>query len=450
MAEWVMPTSGSITSTPGYRVPPVAGASSNHKGWDIAAPSGTNVYAASYGTVEYAGYAKGYGNVVYIRHPDGSQTRYAHLMGFNVRPGQQVSAGQRIGLVGNTGASSGPHLHYERRDKYGRVTQPFGDSRLNSQMKKGAKVKGGERGDGTEEEDDGKKGDQEGNTDTEDANSQRDKSEDPLTPQEMRDIKGSVNNYEVTITRSIVSRLPTHEPWIGHPRSTVGPRYGIGSQENGSSGNGDGGLGGVGGPGDFTGGPMAQGNATFDDYAPRIMNDLIRDFGFTPEQAAGIVGNLGHESGGFRQMQELRPISGRGGYGWAQWTGPRRKAFENYASSRGLPLNSYEANYGFLKYELMTTEKQAVSAVKNAKTVEQAAYAFERSFERAGIKHDESRYRWSRRAKKLFDDKNGATDPETADPGMNKEAADQKPSAPSSGTNRGGAAPSGVSSEPMV
>lgn len=138
--------------------------------------------------------------------------------------------------------------------------------------------------------------------------------------------------------------------------------------------------------------------STFTQKAPGIINRLMADFGFTREQAAGIVGNLGHESGGLNELQERNPTSGRGGYGWAQWTGPRRRAFEAWAAEKGLDPASDEANYGFLRHELRTSHKGAVSAVKRAGSVEDATVAFENAFEQAGIKNYPSRNKWAQRA----------------------------------------------------
>lgn len=84
-----------------------------HKGVDWATPIGTNVYASSGGTVSIAGAVRGYGYAVYINHPDGRQTRYGHLSKVLVSPGQHVEQGQSIALSGNTGRSTGPHLHFE-------------------------------------------------------------------------------------------------------------------------------------------------------------------------------------------------------------------------------------------------------------------------------------------------------------------------------------------------
>ncbi|WP_017303940.1 peptidoglycan DD-metalloendopeptidase family protein [Spirulina subsalsa] len=85
-----------------------------HRGIDIAAPTGTPIYAAAAGEVITAGWnSGGYGNLVDIRHPDGSMTRYAHNSRLLVRPGQRVEQGQKIALMGSTGFSTGPHLHFE-------------------------------------------------------------------------------------------------------------------------------------------------------------------------------------------------------------------------------------------------------------------------------------------------------------------------------------------------
>lgn len=84
-----------------------------HKGVDWATPIGTTVYASSSGTVGVAGAVRGYGYAVYINHPDGRQTRYGHLSKVLVSPGQHVEQGQTIALSGNTGRSTGPHVHFE-------------------------------------------------------------------------------------------------------------------------------------------------------------------------------------------------------------------------------------------------------------------------------------------------------------------------------------------------
>lgn len=104
---------GRLTSGFGSRTAPTKGASTNHKGVDWAVPIGTTVMASSSGTVARAGWASGYGYVVYINHPDGRQTRYGHCSRVLVSPGQYVVQGQAIAYSGNTGRSTGPHLHFE-------------------------------------------------------------------------------------------------------------------------------------------------------------------------------------------------------------------------------------------------------------------------------------------------------------------------------------------------
>jgi murein DD-endopeptidase MepM/ murein hydrolase activator NlpD len=111
---YIKPISGGrLTSGFGKRNRPTKGASSYHKGVDWATPVGTSVVASSSGVVTRAGWGSGYGYCVYIRHPDGRETRYGHLSKVLVSVGQSVSQGQRIALSGNTGVSTGPHLHFE-------------------------------------------------------------------------------------------------------------------------------------------------------------------------------------------------------------------------------------------------------------------------------------------------------------------------------------------------
>ncbi|MEM1086088.1 MAG: M23 family metallopeptidase [Pseudomonadota bacterium] len=104
-----------LSSSFGMRRHPISGFNRLHKGTDFAAPTGTPIFAAGHGTVERASRYGGYGNYVRIRHANGYKTAYAHLSryGRGVRSGARVRQGQIIGYVGSTGASTGPHLHYE-------------------------------------------------------------------------------------------------------------------------------------------------------------------------------------------------------------------------------------------------------------------------------------------------------------------------------------------------
>jgi murein DD-endopeptidase MepM/ murein hydrolase activator NlpD len=114
--DMIWPVSGRITSGFGYRRLWVGG-TNFHAGIDVAAPLGTPVRAARSGVVSVAGWIPGgYGNTIYLEHGSGLQTRYAHLARNVVAVGDRVSQGQVIGYLGNTGLSTGPHLHFEVRE----------------------------------------------------------------------------------------------------------------------------------------------------------------------------------------------------------------------------------------------------------------------------------------------------------------------------------------------
>lgn len=111
----VWPANGELTSRYGYRRHPIYGTRRFHAGIDIGAGSGAAVRAATKGVVVHAGPMGSYGNLVVIDHGNGFSTAYAHQSRVAVRGGQSVSRGQTVGYVGSTGASTGPHLHYETR-----------------------------------------------------------------------------------------------------------------------------------------------------------------------------------------------------------------------------------------------------------------------------------------------------------------------------------------------
>ncbi len=102
-----------LSSNFGVRSDPLTHLPSMHEGLDFVAPVGTPVMATAAGQVVQARYNGAYGNMVELVHAEGFVTRYAHLQKILVQPGQRVGAGERIGLLGNTGRSTGPHLHYE-------------------------------------------------------------------------------------------------------------------------------------------------------------------------------------------------------------------------------------------------------------------------------------------------------------------------------------------------
>ena len=114
-----------ISSRFGPRKAPTAGASTYHKGIDLAAPLNTPVRAAKAGKVTVSkDQATGYGKWIEIQHADGTKTRYGHLNSRDVQVGSQVQAGQVIGKMGSTGTSTGSHLHFEVLDKSGRQVNP--------------------------------------------------------------------------------------------------------------------------------------------------------------------------------------------------------------------------------------------------------------------------------------------------------------------------------------
>jgi len=108
-----MPANGRISSTFGMRRHPILGYTRMHKGIDIAAHYGSPVFAATDGVVQFAGRSSGYGQFVKLAHGGGFGTGYGHLSRILVRNGQHVRRGQQIAASGNSGLSTGPHLHYE-------------------------------------------------------------------------------------------------------------------------------------------------------------------------------------------------------------------------------------------------------------------------------------------------------------------------------------------------
>lgn len=139
----------------------------------------------------------------------------------------------------------------------------------------------------------------------------------------------------------------------------------------------------------------------FEQKAVPLMEALLAAFPvWDEEDAAAVAGNGGHESGGFKTLQEIKPVvpGSRGGYGWFQWTGPRRRAFEAFCKRMRLKPESDEANTRFIINELRGDEKAAVLRTKNAKGLENKVKAFEKAYERAGVKHYPSRLKYAKRA----------------------------------------------------
>jgi murein DD-endopeptidase MepM/ murein hydrolase activator NlpD len=109
----IWPAYGWLTGTFGGRSDPFTGEPGFHQGLDIATEKGQPVYATANGVIESAERSGDYGNLIVIRHEFGLATRYGHLSSFRVKPGDPVSRGDVIGLVGSSGRSTGAHLHYE-------------------------------------------------------------------------------------------------------------------------------------------------------------------------------------------------------------------------------------------------------------------------------------------------------------------------------------------------
>jgi hypothetical protein len=127
-------------------------------------------------------------------------------------------------------------------------------------------------------------------------------------------------------------------------------------------------------------------------FIPRLMRDVSCDL----ETACAIFGNIGHECNGFQTMQEIGVTPPKGGWGWQQWTGPRRTAFMDWAFKRKLDPAGDEANYGFMVYELLGTEKASLAATKKAVGLNDKTDTFERTNERAGVPALASRRKYAK------------------------------------------------------
>ncbi|QXV74097.1 putative tail protein [Rhizobium phage RHEph12] len=133
------------------------------------------------------------------------------------------------------------------------------------------------------------------------------------------------------------------------------------------------------------------------DISTVLVNKLKQDFGVTEEQAYGVIGNFGHETDGFRANQEYNPLGGgRGGFGLAMWTGPRRKAFEAWAAQNGLDPADRNIQYQWFKKEVTTGEYAGVmDKVKQTGNRYESADVFQRSYEKAGVVNQPSRNRYA-------------------------------------------------------
>ena len=145
-------------------------------------------------------------------------------------------------------------------------------------------------------------------------------------------------------------------------------------------------------------------NTSFDNGAHELLPRLMKDLNLNQKEAAAILGNLGHESMGLKPgIQEMNPLRGRGGLGYAQWTGIRRRRFEAFAKARGTTTKDPETNYQFLIHELRTTHRKSLEALKRApnNTISKTI-AFEQQYEGSGVKAYASRVAYAKRAEQLI------------------------------------------------
>ncbi|WP_147377487.1 phage tail tip lysozyme [Mesorhizobium jarvisii] len=157
---------------------------------------------------------------------------------------------------------------------------------------------------------------------------------------------------------------------------------------------------------------------------------FMRDFQLQLDDAAAILGNIGHECAGFTAMQEIKPTvpSSRGGFGWAMFTGPRRRKFEAYCKRNGFNPASDQANFGYMWSELKGPERAAIGKLVAAKGLAAKVKAFELAYERAGAKHYPSRNQWAAVALDAWHEAGGSpTLPAWAFPAAEKPASAQEP-----------------------
>lgn len=114
-APTLWPVQGPITGSFGERIDPFSGEGAFHRGVDISAEYGTRIIAPADGTIRYADFMNGYGRTILLDNGNGITTLYGHLSAFSISPGQFVHRGDTLGFVGQSGRSTGPHLHYEVR-----------------------------------------------------------------------------------------------------------------------------------------------------------------------------------------------------------------------------------------------------------------------------------------------------------------------------------------------
>jgi hypothetical protein len=147
---------------------------------------------------------------------------------------------------------------------------------------------------------------------------------------------------------------------------------------------------------------MSNADIVFDRKAPVLMQRLMQRFNLKDFQAGAIAGNGGHESAGFTILQEVHPRGGEGGYGWFQWTGPRRRAYFHWCLAQHLSPSSDEANMGYLIAELSGPYKIVVADLKQTEGLSEAVMVFEQKFEGAGVPALGPRRVWANMAMAVY------------------------------------------------
>lgn len=139
-------------------------------------------------------------------------------------------------------------------------------------------------------------------------------------------------------------------------------------------------------------------------FIPRLMEDFDLDL----LSSVAVFGNAGYESGGFKSLQEKKPVvpGSRGGYGIMQWTGPRRKDYEAYCKRNKLDPADMESNYKFLFLELKGPEGKVLPKLRAAKSLEEKVSVFMKVFLRPGVLHLDQRVLWAKRAYEAYQDSN--------------------------------------------
>jgi hypothetical protein len=135
----------------------------------------------------------------------------------------------------------------------------------------------------------------------------------------------------------------------------------------------------------------------WEQLAPQTITRLSTDLSISPQVAAGIVGQLGYESAGLQSINEMQPVvpGSRGGFGWAQWTGPRRRQFESWAEQNKMDVADPEANYQFLLHELtQTPEKGVLKKLEGVTDPKEAGRIFTNTFLRPGVPAQDKRDSW--------------------------------------------------------